>query len=431
MPQPKKATVEEFMDRRSKFVSGKHVYKGFVDDELGKAARKYDPATRSATFVMSTETPDRDGDIIRVAGWDLANFEKNPVAPLFHVMRSWPVGTWKDVKPVSGRPKRLEGTLTLLPEGGPVPEVDQAAWMLENGGIRAVSVGFMPLELDYIDPNAGWLSGYDITKSELYECSLVTVPANPEALIKNAGGDMKLARELVEHVLETFAVDPRTSTLIDRKDLERDYRRYFGKRSTVIMAIDSAVPHDKSAMFAVSKAVARVVEERGIKQPVIVPPDGEGADDTGESGEIEAVSGINLEFPIEVNLTITQSGTTGANTRVGTGVGDEVSDPNPAGQAPGGGAGQAGAGEGATTKAPGTTTSAEPMPGEKPISPTPPFLPPDPKALEAKRGSFLKRLLVMAGIADETPPPPPPVDPGALAAAKQRFSERQKRLQDA
>jgi HK97 family phage prohead protease len=213
-------SLDEYMSRRAKNVSGDTVFKGYIDKAGGG---KYDKQGRSARFVMSTENPDREGDVIRQNGWKLDNFMKNAPLPVFHQTRSWPVGSWKDVEVKNARPKRLEGTAQLLPEGGPVPEVDQAAWMLEHGGIKAVSVGFIPLEMDFLDEERGWLGGFEIMSAELVECSLVPVPAHPDALIKAAAGDMVLAREFIEEVLDTYALCPSSGDLMSREDYEKAY----------------------------------------------------------------------------------------------------------------------------------------------------------------------------------------------------------------
>lgn len=213
-------SLDEFMARREKSMSGDKCFKGYID----KAGGKYDKEARSARFVMSTEAPDREGDVIHQSGWKLDNFLKNAPLPVFHNTRSWPVGNWKDVEVKNARPKRLEGTAQLLPKGGPVPEVDQAAWMLEHGGMKAVSVGFIPLEMDLVDPEKGFMGGFDILSAELVECSLVPVPAHPDALMKATDGDMKLAREFIEEILDSYAKDPKTGLLISRDAYEEAYK---------------------------------------------------------------------------------------------------------------------------------------------------------------------------------------------------------------
>jgi hypothetical protein len=309
------ASLEEFMEKRrpqvGKAQGGQDVvFKGF------RAPPSLDVENRTAEFIMSSERIDRDGDIVRQKGLSVAEFKKNPVALLFHSSRSWPVGTWSDVKKdTRADPPSTAGVLNFLPAGGPVPEVDQSFWMVQNGALRAVSIGFMPLELEYLEHKEGespYSYGFDIKKAELYECSLVSVPAQPDALAKGLinEGQMACAHEFVEQALDEWAKDPRTGMLIPRKELESLYKAYFGKQYGIMMAVDSSMDSEKSALVRVTKAVQDACEEKGIKQPVLTP----GEPVQGGEG-IDAITGISI------NISIAQ-GDPGANTRIGTEVGD-------------------------------------------------------------------------------------------------------------
>jgi hypothetical protein len=321
-----RTSLDEFMEKRRSHVGKAEggqevVFKGF------KAPPSFNAEERSAEFIMSSERIDRDGDIVRQKGIGLAEFKKNPQGLLFHQSRSWPVGKWSDVrKDLKTDPPSTSGKFNFLPAGGPVAEIDQAFWMVQHGAIRTVSIGFMPLELEEIEhaPDSGspWSWGFDILKSELYECSLVPVPAQPDALAKGLieKGEMAPAREFLELALDEWARDPRTSMFVPRKKLTATYRRFFGKSAVTVMALDSVLPAEKSALRRVEEAITRAAEEHGIKQ-LPVPGDPTDGQPEGDQGEIEAISGVEIEFPITVNLTITQ-GNTGANTRVGTEVGD-------------------------------------------------------------------------------------------------------------
>lgn len=124
-------------------------------------------------YVMSDETVDRAGDIVEAAGWRLSNFKKNPVALFGHDSR-FIVGHWSDVKVAAGK---LIGKLNLLPAG--VSErLDEIRAAVEAGVLRAVSVGFRPIEAEPIKGGRGMR----FKASELVECSLVAVPMNPNAL---------------------------------------------------------------------------------------------------------------------------------------------------------------------------------------------------------------------------------------------------------
>jgi HK97 family phage major capsid protein/HK97 family phage prohead protease len=127
-------------------------------------------------FVLSDETEDRMHDIIMSAGWELDDFKKNPIA-LFNHNPSLPIGTWSDVQVKDGK---LRGKLNLL-EKGKVARIDEIRALIDAGILKAVSVGFAPLESEMMkagDPFAG----QRFKRQALVETSLVTVPANPNAL---------------------------------------------------------------------------------------------------------------------------------------------------------------------------------------------------------------------------------------------------------
>jgi|SRR5215207_9350073 len=137
-----------------------------------RASEKGDPLE----YVMSDDSVDRYGDIIDVKGWDLTDFKKNPIA-LFGHNSNFPIGHWRNVRVEKGK---LLGRLELVARG--ISErIDEIIALVEAGVLRAVSVGFRPLKAEAIDEKEPW-AGLRFTKSELLECSLVSIPANPNAL---------------------------------------------------------------------------------------------------------------------------------------------------------------------------------------------------------------------------------------------------------
>lgn len=129
-------------------------------------------------FVLSDATVDRYGDIVEPSGWDLTTFKTNPIA-LFGHRSDFPIGSWESVR-VEG--KQLIGRLKLAARGTSA-RIDELIGLLEQGVLRAVSVGFRPVEWEAIDPKEPY-NGYRYTKQELLECSLCAIPANPAALAK-------------------------------------------------------------------------------------------------------------------------------------------------------------------------------------------------------------------------------------------------------
>lgn len=129
-------------------------------------------------FVLSDETPDRMGEIIAAAGWQLENFKKNPIA-LFGHRGDFPIGKWTDLHVEKGA---LRGNLELAPAGTSA-RIDELRNLIEAGILKAVSVGFRPLEKKPMDEQADKFFGpFKYLKQELVECSLVSIPANPNAL---------------------------------------------------------------------------------------------------------------------------------------------------------------------------------------------------------------------------------------------------------
>lgn len=126
------------------------------------------------TFVISDGSLDRHGTRINPNGWKLSSFNKNPIA-LFGHDSSFPIGTWSAVKADGGR---LIGVLKLAAKGTS-ERIDELINLVEQGVLRAVSVGFSVLK--YGEPGK---SDFDFEEQELFEVSLVSVPSNPNALMK-------------------------------------------------------------------------------------------------------------------------------------------------------------------------------------------------------------------------------------------------------
>lgn len=240
----KKVSADEAQSKRKEFLkdtaSGLAVLKGF------KSPPSWDPTNRNARFTMSSETVDRYGDIVAQAGLNTERFMQNPTALMFHNSRSWPIGNWSDVtKILNGRPKRTEGVLNFLPEGVE-EDADRAARHVAAGSIKTVSIGFIPNwdEVEGIVDAEGYWTGFRFLESEMIECSLVPIPANPDALVKDAGGDFKLARDLIEEVLDTYAKTPE-GLLIPMDEYRAKHMDLIGQRASIV--VDKALlPTERS-----------------------------------------------------------------------------------------------------------------------------------------------------------------------------------------
>jgi len=137
-------------------------------------ARVEQGAKGKMRIIASTEAMDRDGEIVKVDGWDLKAFKENPVFLWAHNHRELPLGRFSSIKKDKVN-KRLIGEIEWASaEANPMSPRVQAQFA--EGIMTTFSVGFIPKERDENRPNI-------ITKAELLEVSAVPVPANPEALV--------------------------------------------------------------------------------------------------------------------------------------------------------------------------------------------------------------------------------------------------------
>lgn len=130
-----------------------------------------DKQARTVHAIISTESTDRVGDVIKQDGWVIDGFMKNPVVLWNHDYSRPPIGKCINLVVRDGR---LEAVTKFADS-----EFGREIFSLYEGGhLSAFSVGFRPIE--WIPPKNG--KGYCYTKSELLEYSCVPVPANADAV---------------------------------------------------------------------------------------------------------------------------------------------------------------------------------------------------------------------------------------------------------
>ena len=191
---------------------------------------------RTLAFTISTAALDRDQDTIAVAGWQLDNFQRNPVVLWSHRADELPIGKAVDF----GRDeRRLFSAVEFLPGGyGAASDLADVVYrMARNGYLSATSVGFRPLKWDFTDDpergGDGWFPGIDFHEQELVELSICTVPSNPEALIDGAspiepgGGDNDVSPVIV----------PAPAQLLD-------YERYRRRARAALLGVFPAAQHE-------------------------------------------------------------------------------------------------------------------------------------------------------------------------------------------
>jgi HK97 family phage prohead protease/HK97 family phage major capsid protein len=136
------------------------------------------PGGEPDEFVLSDGSIDRMGDVIEPSGWQLDRLKSDPVV-LFNHDRSQIVGRWTDVRVRAGQ---LIGRIVWA-KSDKWPMGQYIRDLVREGVLRTVSVGFQPVAKEPLTKDANPVSGpFRFTRQELLECSLVSVPANPNAI---------------------------------------------------------------------------------------------------------------------------------------------------------------------------------------------------------------------------------------------------------
>lgn len=156
---------------------------------------------RTDVSVISSETVDRDREMVMVSGIEYEQYLKNPVVTWNHNRAIMPVGKCMWIR----RQGSLMKAKTMYAER---PEDMQGEWMpdtvwhmVRNGYLPGKSIGFLPLKGHCPMPDeiakrpelaqCSWI----FDKVQLYEYAVATVQSNPDSVLEAIGKG--LATELV------------------------------------------------------------------------------------------------------------------------------------------------------------------------------------------------------------------------------------------
>ena len=138
-------------------------------------AQPTDDGTVKIQGYASTNDTDRAGDVIEKDAWlqgGLENFKNNPILLFNHDYNS-PIGKATGLE-VTDRGLKIDGIISK--------SAGKIADMVKEGILGAFSVGFRVKDADYIEET----DGLRIKDAELFEVSVVSVPANQAAVFSVA-----------------------------------------------------------------------------------------------------------------------------------------------------------------------------------------------------------------------------------------------------
>lgn len=140
-------------------------------------------SNKSYRFIGTSEVKDRDGEIVLLDGWDFSNYKNNPIVLWGHENRDLPIG--KVTAILKDETKRVIYFDVEFSESYELGKTVRG--LVEEGILRATSLGFRVLDWEWGENADAWL----LTKCELFELSIVNVPANQEAIIQDTSKDIE------------------------------------------------------------------------------------------------------------------------------------------------------------------------------------------------------------------------------------------------
>mgnify|MGYP001571625561 FL=1 len=224
---------------------------GFV-----RAIPKEAKESREIDFVISSEAVDRYNTIIKIDGWHLDNYMKNPIIGYQHNVYGGDLCQPPNPDDVIGlsEVKKEDKLLTaraLFETGDINPKAEKIFQKLLFGSLRSASVGFMEMGEGIMNEET---KTYTFTGQELLEWSVVNIPANPDAAkrhfrttsdnavnyIMGVLGNKYTAEEVegmkISHVMQL--IQNRFFNIEDERETQAELRRLEGEKDSTLLEID-------------------------------------------------------------------------------------------------------------------------------------------------------------------------------------------------
>lgn len=178
-------------------------------------------------FIAATEGVKRDGNTLLNTGWEFDNFAKNPVFLFQHDYSQLPIGQHVKWAVTNDGGQHILRVWSRFVTADIYPFAERVRLMYEKGFLRAVSIGWIPLDYEPVRNDEGIQTGWKFTRNELLEVSAVSVPADPDAIIQGIN----------QRILEPSDIEV-MSTYIDSV---RQFRNICHIISNISSAVDQNV----------------------------------------------------------------------------------------------------------------------------------------------------------------------------------------------
>lgn len=247
--------------------------------------------------MVSTEAVDRDEDVLLASGADIANFLKNPVVLWGH--NYWDpeavVAIALDVVKIPGRGVKL---VFQFIQRGISKTADLVHDLWAAGYLRAMSVGFIPKAFERRKDSEGeeLVRGYLFTLWELLEGSIVTIPANQDAL--RLAYDAMREKGYSEQELKQVLIESNIYEEM-RKAIQDELERMKELRQSLEKMISSGQVSDLSEADCQAEAIEPTTPEPDNNEPL---PEAGAAHDASDEAELEKIAkALQVYFQIISN----------------------------------------------------------------------------------------------------------------------------------
>ncbi len=171
--------------------------------------------------VLTTNTKDRDGDILRTEG-----AEVDPkMLLLWQHVHTMPIG--KMLAVVKQSKSRLELVSAIVD----INEVSHDAAVMIDNKMGRFSHGFRAIEFEEMEPDKGeeGPGGFDIKRFEIMEESLVSVPANPDAEMTDVLLSLVEGGKLTSGLMKEYGKTIRRNRPVTVPGVEITYKEQMGE----------------------------------------------------------------------------------------------------------------------------------------------------------------------------------------------------------
>lgn len=131
-------------------------------------------------FVISSSNVDRDFDIVEQSGLDTENYKKNPVVLWNHNSSLMPIG--KSTSPMPYGEDKTIASVEFDLENDPDGLARAIKGKVDKGVLNTASIQFRPVDFEPIKSGDDYTGGFRFKVAELVEWSIVTIPANADAM---------------------------------------------------------------------------------------------------------------------------------------------------------------------------------------------------------------------------------------------------------